>query len=29
MWDCNGQNNNQKWTANSDGTLTNVNAGSA
>lgn len=26
IWDCNGQNN-QKWTANSDGTLTNVNAG--
>jgi hypothetical protein len=26
IWDCNGQSN-QKWTANSDGTLTNVNAG--
>ncbi|MFD7878643.1 ricin-type beta-trefoil lectin domain protein [Streptomyces sp. NPDC059766] len=26
IWDCNGQNN-QKWNANSDGTLTNVNAG--
>ncbi|MEV0906879.1 RICIN domain-containing protein [Streptomyces hokutonensis] len=26
IWDCNGQNN-QKWTANSNGTLTNVNAG--
>lgn len=26
IWDCNGQNN-QKWNVNSDGTLTNVNAG--
>ncbi|MHB9864414.1 ricin-type beta-trefoil lectin domain protein [Streptomyces sp. YIM S03343] len=26
IWDCNGQNN-QKWTVNSDGTITNVNAG--
>ncbi|MFI6461635.1 RICIN domain-containing protein [Streptomyces sp. NPDC050538] len=26
IWDCNGQNN-QKWTVNSNGTLTNVNAG--
>ncbi|MCX4878423.1 ricin-type beta-trefoil lectin domain protein [Streptomyces sp. NBC_00847] len=26
IWDCNGQNN-QKWNVNSDGTITNVNAG--
>ncbi|MEU1408871.1 ricin-type beta-trefoil lectin domain protein [Streptomyces sp. NPDC005728] len=26
IWDCNGQNN-QKWSVNSDGTITNVNAG--
>ncbi|MFJ6080198.1 ricin-type beta-trefoil lectin domain protein [Streptomyces sp. NPDC092369] len=26
IWDCNGQNN-QKWNVNSDGTLTNINAG--
>lgn len=26
IWDCNGQNN-QKWHINSDGTITNVNAG--
>ncbi|WP_328550850.1 RICIN domain-containing protein [Streptomyces sp. NBC_00366] len=26
IWDCNGQNN-QKWNINSDGTITNVNAG--
>ncbi|WP_133915926.1 ricin-type beta-trefoil lectin domain protein [Streptomyces sp. NBC_00582] len=26
IWDCNGQNN-QKWNVNSDGTVTNVNAG--
>jgi hypothetical protein len=26
IWDCNGQNN-QKWNVNTDGTITNVNAG--
>ncbi|WP_373561085.1 ricin-type beta-trefoil lectin domain protein [Streptomyces sp. OV198] len=26
IWECNGQNN-QKWNINSDGTITNVNAG--